>query len=265
MEELRSLLEKSGIDTATLRPASLGYRLVTDNAMAVETWLRLRSVVPRAGLWPILLGDYAEDIREPVRRKTGAILTGAVKIDPPAWFAEALRLELEELRTQLDEAREEGDDDFADSLDAIISDGGFPRGPWPVSGEQAACGVEPFSIHFAGEDLGGRLDIALLPARDCWEVPAVVGFGGWNECPPAEVHVALMRYWHERYGAEPMTLAGDVVEMSVARPPMTREAALGLAKEKFLYCRDIVDQGTETIDGLAAEDVGSPMWFFWWD
>ena len=80
-----------------------------------------------------------------------------------------------------------------------------------------------------------------------------------------DVHVALMRYWHEKYGAELMTLTRDVVEMSVARPPMTREDALELAKEKFLYCQDILTQGTQTLERLAAEHLGCPVWFFWWD
>jgi hypothetical protein len=258
MDELRSLLEVSGIDAATLRPSSLGYRLVTENARAVDTWQRLRSIVPQAGLWPVLLGDYEQDIREPVRRSTGAILAEAARVDPAAWFREALRLEMEELRLQLEEA----DADFSGSLQRIIADGGFPRGPWTGAGDE---GHGLFSVHFGSGKPDGRMDVALLPAAHCWEVPAVVGFGGWNDCPPAEVHVALWQYWHGRYGAELMTLTADVVEMSVARPPRSREEAFELAEEKFLYCQDIVVQGTETLDGLACGDLGSPVWFFWWD
>jgi hypothetical protein len=60
-------------------------------------------------------------------------------------------------------------------------------------------------------------------------------------------------------------IAGDVVEMAVARPPRTRDEAIALAKEQYAYSPDIVDQGTETIDVLAAEIIGQPRWFFWWD
>jgi hypothetical protein len=80
-----------------------------------------------------------------------------------------------------------------------------------------------------------------------------------------EVHGAFFRYWGETYGAEPVVIARDVIEMTVARPPLTRDAALALAREQYAYAADIVDQGTETIDALAAEIIGQPRWFFWWD
>ena len=57
----------------------------------------------------------------------------------------------------------------------------------------------------------------------------------------------------------------SVIEMAVTRPPQTREEAITLATEQYFYCSDIVDQGTETIDRLAAEILAQPRWFFWWD
>jgi hypothetical protein len=60
-------------------------------------------------------------------------------------------------------------------------------------------------------------------------------------------------------------VSGDVIEMTVARPPMTKEAAMELAKEQFLYCPDIVYQGTESVEALAAGLLDARVWFFWWD
>src|SRR5262249_54328128 len=98
-----------------------------------------------------------------------------------------------------------------------------------------------------------------------WEVPAILNFGGWNECPDASVHVTMMKRWSEKCGAEVVGMNGDVVEMYAAQPPTTRDEALKLANEQFLYCNDIVIQGTQTIEALAAGLLGNNLWFFWWD
>jgi hypothetical protein len=79
------------------------------------------------------------------------------------------------------------------------------------------------------------------------------------------VHVAFLKRWHEAWGAEVVGIAGDVVEMEVARPPKDRAAALALAREQFLYCADIVHQGVGSLEALGAILLGGKVWYFWWD
>jgi hypothetical protein len=110
-----------------------------------------------------------------------------------------------------------------------------------------------------------RVAICKVPTPRSWEAPAYLSYGGWNECPGAEEHVALLRYWHEKYGADVITLSNDVIECTVSRPPIDRDQALALAWEQFVYCSDIVLQGTETLSSLAATLCGGKTWFFWWD
>jgi len=110
-----------------------------------------------------------------------------------------------------------------------------------------------------------RVAICKVPTPRSWEVPAYLSFGEWNECPGPEEHVALLRYWHENYGADVITLWNDVIECTVGRPPTEREQALALAWEQFVYCSDIVLQGTGTLASLAAILCGGKTWFFWWD
>jgi len=50
-----------------------------------------------------------------------------------------------------------------------------------------------------------------------------------------------------------------------ARIAATRDEALALALDQYVYCYDIVDQGTETVDALSAVLECSDYWFFWWD
>lgn len=110
-----------------------------------------------------------------------------------------------------------------------------------------------------------KVFLATIPVAHAWEIPAYLKFGGWNDCPAAEEHVAIMKHWYEKYGAVIVALTGDVIECTVERPPQTRDEALALAKEMYAYCYDIVDQGVETIENLAASLLKSRLWFFWWD
>jgi hypothetical protein len=38
-----------------------------------------------------------------------------------------------------------------------------------------------------------------------------------------------------------------------------------VAKEQYIYCADIVDQGVGDISTLAATLIGQNWWSFWWD
>ena len=107
--------------------------------------------------------------------------------------------------------------------------------------------------------------IGLIPTPEPWQTPAFTAFGEWNDCPPSHVHVAMHKRWHERFGSDIVTIAGDVVECTVARPPTTREEALALATEQYAYCMDIVEQGFQSIEALAASLMKSAVWSFWWD
>jgi hypothetical protein len=80
-----------------------------------------------------------------------------------------------------------------------------------------------------------------------------------------EEHLAVLRHWSRLYGAEPVGVTRDTVECAATRPPATRDAALALGHEHYAYAPDIVDQGTETIDALAAGLLGGTAWYFWWD
>nr|WP_319396600.1 DUF4253 domain-containing protein [uncultured Desulfobacter sp.] len=107
--------------------------------------------------------------------------------------------------------------------------------------------------------------ICKVPTPNSWEVPAYLFYGGWNECPSAEEHVAILKYWNEKFGAEIITVKNDVIECTVSSPPQTRDEAMALANEQFFYCADIVYQGTDNLANLASILKGGKTWFFWWD
>ena len=107
--------------------------------------------------------------------------------------------------------------------------------------------------------------VAKVPSAQSCDVPAWLKYGGWNACPTTEQHVAVWRYWQEKHGAEILCVTGDIIEATVSRPPLDKEACYALAREQFAYCDDIVTQGVGSIDALADGLRGSKSWYFWWD
>jgi hypothetical protein len=149
----------------------------------------------------------------------------------------------------------------------VNSLGGRPRRPEPWPGAPAS--VRAVELHSDRNLVTGKMHasvaLSLVPAREPWEVPALLGFDGWNECPMPELIAAVLREWGRLYGAVPVCLIGDVMECIVDRPPQCEAEAMSLAAEHWILCDDIVGQGTQTVRKLAMELWRSPQWFFWWD
>lgn len=152
---------------------------------------------------------------------------------------------------------------FAERESDIVEDAGeLPWGEWNDSEEGPRNG-----LWFPFEN-GVHLDpwwMGMIPAQENWQVPLSLAYGNWNACPDATVHAAVARYWQEVYGATLVGMGPDTIEFLVDDPPSTRETALALAKQQFLYCSDIVDQGIGTISALGASLIDNGTWNFWWD
>ena len=140
-----------------------------------------------------------------------------------------------------------------------------PSGPW--SATPLPVNHELTSLRgFRGDrDFFPEIVVALVPTTDPTSLAPHLRYGDWNDCPSPAVHAAMARRWSQAYGATPVVFAGDVVEYRVARPVATQEQAIELALEQYAYCPDIVLQGTETVERLAAEILVAQYWFFWWD
>lgn len=215
-------------------------RIETTSSEALATWTRLRD----AGRgWPIVVGGDTDLVT----------LAEAIAIDdetPQAILAAAGAVEMPQaLQNRFD--AEYGED----PVEAEV-------GPWPGTRPQPT-GLT-VAVDYKGKPLD-RVHILLIPTQDWTEVPAYLRWGNWNACPGPEEHVAAWRYWQGRYGLELVGMGFNVLNLRVARPPTTREAALALAREQFLYCDDIVFQGTETLSALAASLLDGEWWYFWWD
>ncbi len=121
----------------------------------------------------------------------------------------------------------------------------------------------------AKDILSGQPHVPLIGAKvdveSSWELPAHFKYGNWNDCPSSEIHCAIWKYWGDKYGAKIVGIGNDIIEAYVTNPPKTKEDAMALAWEQYLYCYDIVDQDVETISNLGSSVINHNAWYFWWD
>jgi len=234
--------------TVRVRRGSLNIAgFPVESKQAIAMWKKLRELTDATGFYPMVFRDdnhLQKDILSELDDGSdpAEILRLAQDVNVPEWFAGRMN----EVMGDTAESGYEGP----------------PREPGATCKATTKFTV-PFDI-LTGRPVEGVF-ILLVPTRQGYEVPAYLGFGGWNECPDPVEHVAILKYWHESYGAEPVTFAGDTLELLVPAAVQSEEGAMALAMEQYFYCMDIVDQGTGSIDALADSLRGSSIWFFWWD
>ena len=138
-----------------------------------------------------------------------------------------------------------------------------PLGEWPAETSDSP-GLSVVYDFVTGKPRP-RVNIALIPTDDPTTVPAHLHWGHWNACPPPAYHVAALRTWRTRYGAELIGIGGDTINLRVSRRPATCEEAIDLARVQHAYCNDIIDQGVGSYRALAGELMAHDWWYFWWD
>jgi hypothetical protein len=138
-----------------------------------------------------------------------------------------------------------------------------PRSPWTpdVMRQDHLNSVRDIRTR----EFHGQVIVALLPTDQAPHAAAHLRFGAWNDCPDPATHVAFAERWYRSNGAIPVVNTFDIIEFRVGRPISSRDEAIAIATEQFFYCTDIVYQGCQTLDLLAASLLKAPYWYFWWD
>lgn len=229
----------------------------------VPTWTNLAGGFPETKYWPIIRGGL-DDVYDEPRRDVAEILAAV----PLGGIREILRPRMLERMTTyeelLPELTETSDmDQFASLADAagIFSFGGRKQDElkWPSEAPDRV------TFHTLQERKGKPVVLLLIRAEHPSHMPAYLDFGGWNDAPAPEMQVAVLREWKNEYRALPACITDGVIECVVVKPPQTQAEALKLAAEQWIFCDDIVGQGTQSVRNLAMEIWRSPNWFFWWD
>ena len=222
---------------------------------ALREWERLRAEGTGC---PVVLGnrDALSAIMNQFNSSDPALYTSGASDPSPHWVDDILALaDSLDVPTELRQAYsdEYGEDPFEVEL-----------GEWPKAGTMAAPGLSVATDLRTGKHYE-QVFIAIVPTDDPTTVPAYLRWGGWNACPGPELHVAVLRRWRDKFGAVLVGASFDVLDIRVEKRPANRDEALALANEQYLYCPDLVLQGTDTMAPLAATLLDSDWWFFWWD
>jgi len=264
---LLSLIFAAEGSAQTFRPPPLPFEVVaTSGEKALAERERLRA---EGEGWPVIVGDDEDlrllaEFRSEASRDPGQALTAAETLDHPRSYMAFLARQSAEIDAAMLrngvftpaelEAWRKNDEALDEEVFAA---------PWPSSAEPMQG---PYSVFDPFEERPlETVHIVVLPSMDPTEAPAHLRLGGWNAHPPAEHHVAAFRSWRERYGAVPVVVNGNTIEMRVSRRPETREEAMALATEMYRYDPDIILQGDGCVACLAASLMVSDWWYFWWD
>lgn len=270
--QVAEILKKYGSDAQAFWPSKLNPEIWNGDvpgANAVVLWLALRAQFELTGIWPVLRGSAVEEPEE-FYNNPSEILSQVPSYGLNQLLAPRLTERIEAFQQMFGDYPSDLElKAFVAKVDAsgAMSFGGRPASPtpWPDT-KKTQPNLEIHSVSDMGtRRLRRHVQLSLIPLSHAYEVPAYLGFGGWNDSPMPELQVAVLREWHKLYGAVPIAVTGDVLECVVDRPPQTEEQAMALAAEQWIFCDDIVSQGTQTIRNLAIEIWRSPQWFFWWD
>jgi hypothetical protein len=252
------MLQSSGIRWPVteyrLYGGQLCHRLAIPHSAAMEAWHALRGLVGQTGHWPVISRPNVDndlDFSYPSELPTAQLLARSEALDLDAWIAE-----------RNDPADFEDFDRYA-------------RGTWPdwldpddLEGYDPEDFIDLDDMFVTPER--PPVEIVLLPVRESWMVFTLMAPTGGDSqrYNSDELHVAIHKRWHERYGAELVAMTQDALELFVPRPPQDPGAAMQVAWEHFAYCNDAVYQSfpnVSTVSELAARYLRRRAWHFWWD
>ncbi len=104
--------------------------------------------------------------------------------------------------------------------------------------------------------------IAVIPLTDQLELLAVMGIQGNDFQIGNEQIIQWFTKWSTEFDFRIVGVGIDFIWADILTPPDDWDA---LAAEIYSMCPDVVDQGTDTVEELAAEMRSSMTMFFWWD
>lgn len=226
----------SGFTLATRR-GDLPIELV-DRGQAVQEWKRRVEHFPSTGKWPILLGPEDE-----LERLGELEEEPEVVADLPN-YNHFLADKMAELR------------EFSSAEDLTVDATRLDSGKPGKNGSTIVSGV--------GNRTHKKVGIAEIPCKQPWEVLKVRPFGGWNGTPTDAELTSVLLHWYEEFGAVPLGLTRDCLELYLKEPVHDPRTAADLAVEMLAICPD-VDQGPESLQNQAQWLLNSSIWFFWWD
>ncbi len=289
-------------DSSESPPFYSVFHIPTKNSDAVTLWEKLKELTAQTGYSPVI-NQYRElywqapfdqrfpwdpetdhppyEPKEIQRERFLSAVKQAEEFDADQWFKERLAQEQKQMEEPMSKGLMDWLEKAAEQQPAFFTMSRLPstvegfqkwaaeekRQRWDLDVETWPENVEP-SNYLYTVSKSPHVYIDLFQTDKAWEILEMR-----QNCPgnnyymtPIE-HMAVLKKWHKEYGADLIVHAGDTLEFRVSRPPQTREAAIKLAVEHYLYCVDCVVQSVSpaTIKQRAARILNGSTWYFWWD
>jgi hypothetical protein len=132
----------------------------------------------------------------------------------------------------------------------------------PFWGEEDDVGISDTTPTSFPVILEEKIVLAKVPVKKPWEIFEKIPFGGFNECPPANVISAFCKMACEKYGAVPFAICSDTLELSLSRR-LTKSEALEFAEKIYYFCPNVFEDD-ETLYEIANGISKSDFCFLWW-
>jgi hypothetical protein len=253
--ELRQHLDASGVAVPPLEEAGVtfagapAYACEVSGQDGFRIWYGLRELHAESGWWPVLTEAGARLAR--ASRGSPQLLSDPVErgrgLDAECLLAARL------VPQRCGEGAPEDRDHFTRLVDGLAADLAGTTNLDSVGG-----------LHLAGLNRG-RVTLLAVPARAGFEVPALLGWpGGWAYGIGGAEHYAILRHFHDLYGAELLTLDSGRMDLLIKDRPRTAQTVARAALELYAYCPDIVCRGAGTLPELARGQVLNNTWSLWW-
>jgi hypothetical protein len=274
-QQLKALLQEQKIGLSApevlieLPEGPIFHVLIEGHSRVLDQWQQARGLVGTTSLYPVIVASKEAMITEILERPPGSTEIRMAEIVRQAREMDAMQVLAHYLCSPGDEYGKVSVEVFSATDPGIY----LPwveeiLGAWPESVDLKEFSRSSECLEFP--EAREIVSLCLLPVEQSWQVPALLRFGGWNDCPfPAE-HTCVHLSWHNRYGAEIIRLSRDTMELFVPYPPTTLQECRSLALEHFAYSPDTIYSALSSPEGLELKDLVISLlrywfWFFWWD
>jgi hypothetical protein len=120
-----------------------------------------------------------------------------------------------------------------------------------------------YHVYWTAMNFGkGPDEVSIMNGGDGFSFIKLRGTSGTSYTIGTDSVIAKLKEWAPLYDLRIVGAGVDWVQADIGRPPRDVTA---FAKEVYLFCPDIVDQGSTTIAALADDIRDSKTLFLWWD
>ncbi len=256
LEQLAEVLQGSNWADSSLLELSIeqtdlsAFAIKVDLQEALPAWEYLRAKLSETGRWPLLVTCWIpEDNWEDAVQNSNFFSRWAFEqdawtqpespISPAAILAEADNIELEDSLKRL---AEQHHIEWSKTAESVIE-------------QQADAShltwFEPYNQHLA---------LLLLPSDQSWAAPAYYNWFGSQNASSA-LTVAMLKHWHQQWGAELVAHYGTMLQLQVSKMPETAESAITLAQEQAILAPCTLDLPGVSLAEHAAALMQTTRWF----